>query len=108
MTPIMPRVRWCRVGSTTCGRSRRRGKPHAVLAPANLENALAAIKAFLQGAHGAVLLVHSATGEWHVSAASFAQTTDKAATLAEMRTLLGGAPVAASEWQKSVIAEATR
>ena len=30
------------------------------------------------------------------------------ATLAEMRTLLGGAPVAAAEWQKSVIAEATR
>ena len=83
-------------------------KPHTVLAPANLENALAATKAFLADAHGAVLLVHSATGEWHVSAASFAQTTDKAATLAEMRTLLGGAPVAAAEWQKSVIAEVTR
>lgn len=79
-----------------------------MLLPAHLENALAATKAFLQGAHGAVILVHSETGEWHVSAASFANTTDKAATLAEMRTLLGGAPIAASEWQKSVIAEATR
>ena len=79
-----------------------------MLASANLEHALAAAKAFLPDTSGAVLLVHSATGEWHVSAASFTQTTDRAATLAEMRTLLEGAPVAASEGRKSVAAEAAR
>lgn len=85
-----------------------RGKPPAVLTPVNLEHALAATKPFLPNTCGAVLLVHTATGEWHVSAASFAQTTDKAATVAEMRTLLEGAPVAAQEWRKSIAAEAAR
>lgn len=74
--------------------------------PADLEHALTASRAFLPGALGAVLLVHSETGEWHVSAASYANTTDKEATLAELRELLADAPVAAAEWQKSVLAEA--
>ena len=68
----------------------------------DLELALAACKAFLPDAEGAVLLVHTATGEWHVSAASYRQTTNREATLEEMRTLVGGAPVAASEWQRSI------
>lgn len=70
-----------------------------------LEHALVASKAFLPGALGAVLLVHTEAGEWHVSAASFTETTSKEATLAEMRVLLEGAPVAAREWQRSVVAE---
>lgn len=76
--------------------------------PTDLEHALAASKAFLPDAQGAVLLVHTATGEWHVSAASYALTTDRDATLAEMRALVSGAPVAAGEWQRSILAEAAK